>query len=267
MNKATYIVLAGLVTTALISCGDPPSSTKERRESPPLTAVPTAMPANPDPSVDQDSPPIDCPLHGQHGQHGQGHGEHRRPFDDPATYAEFLDRPERAQWQKPSEVVKALNLEGNETVVDLGAGSGYFSFALAQSLPRGQVIASDPDQGMVQRLEAKVKEHRSANVVPRLVRPDDPGVPQETDLVLMVDVLHHVDGQEAWLKKLASQLRPGARFAVIEFKEGALPAGPPPEMKIPKAKLLEMITAAGFVLEREVEGLLPYQVFLVFKKP
>jgi hypothetical protein len=43
-------------------------------------------------------------------------------------YIAFLEREDRAAWQKPDAVVQALGLKGTETLVDLGAGSGYFSF-------------------------------------------------------------------------------------------------------------------------------------------
>ncbi|MCX6929808.1 MAG: hypothetical protein NT154_42325 [Verrucomicrobia bacterium] len=61
-------------------------------------------------------------------------------------------------------------------------------------------------------------------------------------------------------------MRPGARFVLIEFKEGKLPEGPPEAVKIPRKRLIELITQAGLMLESEQADLLPYQVFLVFRK-
>ena len=54
------------------------------------------------------------------------------------------ERPDRANWQKPDEVVKALGLKGSETVVDLGFGSGYFTFRLAKVLPNGESSLPTP---------------------------------------------------------------------------------------------------------------------------
>ena len=61
-------------------------------------------------------------------------------------------------------------------------------------------------------------------------------------------------------------MKSGARLALIEFKEGALPQGPPEGAKIARARLLELGSAAGLKLLEEKTGLLPYQVFLVFGK-
>ena len=54
---------------------------------------------------------------------------------------------------------------------------------------------------------------------------------------------------------------------VIEFKEGDLPEGPPAAVKIPKRKLIALITENNFKLEMEKSDFLPYQEFLIFIKP
>jgi len=69
---------------------------------------------------DPSHPPIDCPLRKQGVDPA-----HLRPFEDTAQYIAFLERPDRATWQKPDAVVAALGLTGKETIVDIGAGSGY----------------------------------------------------------------------------------------------------------------------------------------------
>ena len=61
-------------------------------------------------------------------------------------------------------------------------------------------------------------------------------------------------------------MKPGARFVLIEFKEGKLAEGPPEAVKIPRKQLVDMVSRAGLRLERETPELLPYQVFLVFRK-
>jgi len=65
---------------------------------------------------------------------------HLRPFDDVAECIAFLEKPDRAVWQKPDDVIAALGLKGSETLVDIGAGSGYFTFRFAKALQHGKVI-------------------------------------------------------------------------------------------------------------------------------
>ncbi len=207
-------------------------------------------------------PPIDCPLRKQGID-----PSHLRPFDDVEKYIVFLDRADRALWQKPDEVVAALGLKGAETVFDLGAGSGYFSFRFAEALPAGKVIAADTEPEMVRHIHHRVMKDGIENIEAKLITPNDSGVTAGADLVFICDVLHHVADRRAWLAKLVSHMKPGARLALVEFKEGNLPEGPPETAKIPRGKLVELFTEAGLTLEVEHEKLLPYQVFLVFKKP
>jgi len=54
---------------------------------------------------------------------------------------------------------------------------------------------------------------------------------------------------------------------LVEFKPGKLPEGPPEAIKLSRAQLVALATNAGFVLESEHAHLLPYQTFLIFRKP
>lgn len=190
-----------------------------------------------------------------------------RPFAETERYIEFLERADRAAWQKPDAVVAALHLAGTETLVDVGAGSGYFTFRFAKALPRGKVIATDVDPEMIRHIHHEVLTQGIRNVKVVLAEPKDPSVDAGADVVFVCDVIHHVDGREAWLRKLAAEMKPGARLVVIEFKEGQLPEGPPEPVKIPKAQLVSMLEAAGFSLQADDPKLLPYQTFLTFAKP
>jgi 2-polyprenyl-3-methyl-5-hydroxy-6-metoxy-1,4-benzoquinol methylase len=223
---------------------------------PPATDTGAALAAQ-----DPKHPPIECPLK------KQGlHPEHLRPFEDTAKYIAFLERTDRALWQKPEAVVAALGLSGSETIADVGAGSGYFSFHLARAVPQGKVIALDIEPEMVRHIHHRAMTEGVHNVAATFSKPDDPGVPEGVDVVFMCDVLHHVADRPAWLGKLAAQMRKGARLALIEFKEGKLPEGPPESVKLPRAQLVALVTAAGFTLDSEKPDLLPYQTFLLFRK-
>ena len=211
---------------------------------------------------DPANPPIDCPLRKQGINPAQLH-----PFEDVEKYIAFLERPDRAAWQKPDDVVEALGLTGKETVVDLGAGSGYFTFRLARALPQGKVFAADTEPEMIRHIHHKAMADGVKNVEVVLIQPDEPELPRDADMVFVCDVLHHVPDRAAWLSKVVGEMKPGARLVLIEFKEGNLPEGPPESVKITRAQMLELVTKAGLALASERADLLPYQTFLVFRKP
>ncbi len=228
---------------------------------PALAKAPAAASAPPAAAHDGAVAPIDCPLH-KGGVDPRG----MRPFAETEKWIEYLDQPARATWQRPDEVVKALGLEGNEVLADVGAGSGYFTFRFAAALPRGKVVATDVDPEMVRHVHHKVKAEHLANVEVVLAGASDPKIPPEADVAFVCDVIHHVEDRDAWLRKGFSEMKPGARLVVIEFKEGKLPQGPPEKVKIPKAKLVSMLSGLGLELRVDRPDLLPYQHFLVFEK-
>jgi len=259
-NRYSSALVGGLLLLA-VGCGR-----RDKTLAQPIAeatgAVSTALHAAtinviPDPS----QPPIDCPLH----KHGID-PTHLRPFEDVEKYIAFLERPDRAVWQKPDEVVAAMGLKGTETVVDIGAGSGYFAFRFAKALPKGKVIATDTEAAMVRHLHHKAITEGVNNLEARIIEPNEPSVPEGSDWVFVCDVLHHVPDRAAWLSKVAKPLKPGTQLALIEFKEGKLPEGPPEAMKLPRAELLSIATQAGLSLKNEHAELLPYQLFLVFQK-
>jgi SAM-dependent methyltransferase len=206
-------------------------------------------------------PTIDCPL-----RKAGVDPQHLKPFADAQTYAAFLERPDRAAWQKPDEVVRALHLTGNEVLADVGAGSGYFTFRFAAALPQGRVVATDIEPEMIRYIHHKAITEGIRNVEPVLASADDPKVPATADIVFVCDVLHHVSDRAAWLKQLHAQMKAGAHLILVEFREGDLPEGPAAAVKIPREQMLRLVYAAGFTLIGEEKDLLPYQTFLVFCK-
>jgi ubiquinone/menaquinone biosynthesis C-methylase UbiE len=210
---------------------------------------------------DHAHPPVDCPLR------EAGVNPHAlKPFEDVEKYISFLERPDRAVWQKPDAVVSALGLSGIETVADVGAGSGYFTFRFAKALPRGKVVATDVEPEMIRHIHHRAMTEGITNVQVVLGDPDDPKVPADARLVFVCDVLHHVKNRPVWLSNLHREAGAGAKVVVVEFKEGDLPEGPPASMKLPHDEVVRLMSTAGFSLSAENTALLPYQFVLTFEK-
>ncbi len=262
IDSPALALIVPFLLTGSLACrhAAPPARPTEAAPETPAT-VPDGA-SKPHVAHDPAHPPIDCPLR----KRGID-PSHLRPFEEVEDYIAFLERPERAAWQRPDAVVRALHLSGAETLFDLGAGSGYFAFRFARALPKGKVIAADIEPEMVRHMHHRAMKEGVSNLEVRLVAPGDPEVPGAADLVFVCDVLHHVPGREAWLAKVVAEMRSGARLALIEFKEGDLPEGPPAKVKIPHDDLIRLVTGAGLKLVEDRPDLLPYQTFLIFQKP
>ena len=192
---------------------------------------------------------------------------HQRHADAQA-YIASLEDPARDQWQKPQEVVGALQLREGETVADIGAGSGYFTLRLAQAVgERGHVYAVDISPDMVRHLNRRIRDAGLRNVSTVLAEPGDPLLPDASvDRVLIVDTWHHVEDQPAYLERVKRILKPGGQVVHVDFQKRDLPVGPPLSMKVAREDLVKQMETAGFRLAAE-HTFLPYQYFLVFTRP
>jgi len=189
---------------------------------------------------------------------GQVPHQHHPPSSD--EYAKVLEDPSRDAWQKPHDVVMALDLKATDVLADIGAGTGYFARRFAHHAAK--VYAVDIDAGLL----AVARKQAPANLETVLSTPDDPHLPdQSVDIVFFCDVLHHIENRPAYYAKLAKVLKPGGRIVVVDFYKKDLPVGPPPSMKIAEYDLIAEFDRAGFKLSKLVD-ILPYQYFLFFVK-
>jgi len=187
-------------------------------------------------------------------------------FEDVEHWVSLFDDPARDAWQKPANVVEALQLRAGMCVADLGAGTGYFSRYLAAAVGEaGTVFAVDTEPGLVTHLRERAEHEHTPNVVPILASADNPRLPVgAVDVVLIVDTVHHIDDRINYLRRLRRVLKPGGRVVVIDFKNQDIPVGPPPEHKLAREQIVDELSAAGYRLV-SAPDVLPYQYFLIFQ--
>lgn len=187
-------------------------------------------------------------------------------FADVKYWSAIFDDPKRDEWQKPRELVAALAITPGATVADLGAGTGYLSPYLSAAVgPTGTVLAVEVETELVSHLRSRAERDHLDNVVPILGSKDDPRLPAAAaDLILIVDTYHHFDHRRAYLPLLRRGLKPNGRIAIVDWKAGKLPEGPPADHKLPRQQVIDEMQAAGFRLAVE-HDILPYHYFLVFE--
>jgi arsenite methyltransferase len=175
-------------------------------------------------------------------------------------YAKVLEDPSRDQWQKPDNVVMALDLKSTEAIADIGAGTGYFARLFAHYARK--VYAVDIDQ----KLLDTAGKYAPPNLKTVLASPDDPRLPEQSvNTIFFCDVLHHIENRPAYYAKLAKGLKPGGRIVVVDFYKKELPLGPPPSMKLSDQEVIAEFQHAGFQLAKRLD-ILPYQYYLFFEK-
>ncbi|MCI0403173.1 MAG: methyltransferase domain-containing protein, partial [Acidobacteria bacterium] len=172
----------------------------------------------------------------QHAQHkppaeAGKHADHS--FADVERYRSIFESSERDAWQKPDELIRALGLQPGMMVADIGAGTGYFARRFAVNVGReGVVFASDLEPRMVVELRDRADSDGLVNLIPILSSADDPRLPDGlSDIIFICDTWHHISNRVEYARRLKSDLAPGGRVVIVDFRKGELPVGPPPEAK------------------------------------
>ena len=196
----------------------------------------------------------------------QAQDQHHRKLFPPENLG-MLEAPDRSQWQKPEQIMDALNIAENSRVADIGAGSGWFTIRLAQRVgPKGIVYAQDVQRPMLEATRRRVQREGLRNIETRLGVGTSPNLPVGAlDAVLAVDTYPEVDVDDRvmFLKNLAAALKPTGRLGIVNYKPGR--GGPgPDEGRVDSASVEADARAAGLrVVARQN---LPYQYLLVLSR-
>ena len=129
---------------------------------------------------------------------------------DAATY----DRVSGPMTRWGTAVLHRLPLEGDESVLDAGCGSGRVTELLASRLPRGRVVALDASPSMIEEARGRLAGFgdRVAYVVADLGRPLPLGSLAPVDAILSTATFHWVPDHDALFANLAAVLRVGGRL-------------------------------------------------------
>lgn len=180
--------------------------------------------------------------------------------------APWLERPERDQEERPDLVMKALALKPGEVAADVGCGTGYFTWRMAQAVgPTGLVFGVEIQPEMLKLLDANMKQRGLANVAGVAGTVDDPKLPKPVDLVLFVDVYHECSHPAEMMAAVCQSLKPGGRVVFVEYRAEDPKVPIKPLHKMAEAQVIKEM--AGLPLEHvETVRTLPRQHLMVFRK-
>ena len=180
----------------------------------------------------------------------------------------------RDSWQKPMLIIDKMGDLDGQTVADIGAYYGYFTFLTAYQ--GAKVIAVDIDNDKL-RFIRNIAENESNpvfknNIDYRLVLPDDPSLKnEEVDQILFVDMLEYLVGEDYsknYFTKLQKGLKPGGQINIVDFKMKRIPEN----IEVPKANRVyadvveELLYELGFVNIVVDDTTLDYQYIITAQK-
>ena len=174
----------------------------------------------------------------------------------------ILESPQREQWQQPDRVIRSLGLKKGDAVADVGAGSGYFSFRLADLVgSNGKVYAADIDDEMLNFMRGKMENSSITNITLVKSSMSDSNLPVACcNNILMVNTFHELAEPLQFMRNLRKSLKKDGSVAIINWNKNSK-AGP---LYVPEPEILNLMKQAGFGFVGS-ENFLKKQFFLKFK--
>jgi cyclopropane fatty-acyl-phospholipid synthase-like methyltransferase len=175
-----------------------------------------------------------------------------------------FESPERDAYQQPEKVLDYLGDLENKRIMDIGAGSGYFSVKLAEK--GAQVIAADVSDEFQSMLKQRIEENNLENIELRKIPYDDPNLTDgEVDMVLIVNTYHHIENRVNYFSKVKAGTKQEGELVIIDFFKTDIPVGPPTDHKIAREIVIAELKEAGYTNIVANVDVLPYQYIIKAK--
>lgn len=186
--------------------------------------------------------------HGSEHTHSPGsHGWNRRDA------LERLESPERRRFQDPDAFWDRFPLAPGSTVVEVGAGTGYFAIPAARRVgAKGRVYAVDVSADLVELLQERARAEGLPQLVPVLSHSDRiPLASEIADVVLLANVLHDVPPET--VREAVRLVKRDGRILNADWKKEETPMGPPLDIRLTPGEAAHLLRTHGLELEETLE--------------
>jgi ubiquinone/menaquinone biosynthesis C-methylase UbiE len=178
----------------------------------------------------------------------------------------WLERKTRQAEEHSDLTIEKLPIDQNSVVADIGAGTGYYTFRIANKVPHGRVYAVEVQDDAINYLKNKVGQLDIKNVTVIKGKEQSPELRENSvDLAMMVDVYHELLYPHEMLQNIRKALKTNGKLLLIEYKAEDPDVEIKPLHKMSVKQVTKELDANGFHLLQDGE-FLPIQHFLLFGK-
>ena len=178
----------------------------------------------------------------------------------------WLERSDREKEENVSNLIENMRIKSNDTIADIGAGSGYHAFRMAPLAKNGLVYAVDIQDEMLMSIEKTKESSKIRNIDTVLGSEKSVYLPKNSvDKILMVDVYHEFSYPLEMIASIKKALKPNGELFLIEYRAED-PNVPIKKIhKMTEKQAVKEMEAAGFKLKENIDNL-PWQHCMIFEK-
>jgi ubiquinone/menaquinone biosynthesis C-methylase UbiE len=163
-------------------------------------------------------------------------------------------------------LIQNMRIKSNDTIADIGAGSGYHVFRMAPLANKGLVYAVDIQVEMLMAIEKTKKSSKIRNIETILGSEKSVHLPKNSvDKILMVDVYHEFNFPVEMIASMKNALKPNGQLFLIEYRSEDSRVPIKKIHKMTEKQAVKEMQAAGFKLKGNIDNL-PWQHCMVFVK-
>ncbi|NHN25253.1 class I SAM-dependent methyltransferase [Flavobacterium jejuense] len=209
-----------------------------------------------------------------HNQHKDAN--HEKPshathgFTDKVTVEELTKRfesSERDSVEQPQKIVQFLGEIQNKTILDIGAGTGYYAVRFADK--GAKVIAADVSDQFQDYLKQRIEKNNIKNIELRKTPYDSPLLKDgEVDIVFIANTYHHIENRTEYFAKVKKGLIMNGELIVLDYFNVDFPKGimaPPMKMRVSVDQAVFELKKAGFTTFEVEVNALPYHYIIKAK--
>lgn len=179
---------------------------------------------------------------------------------------DWLERTERDAEENTKTLILNMNIEADDVIADIGAGSGYHVFKMAPLAHDGIIYAVDIQKEMLRSIAFRIEDNDHKNIA--LVKSTERDVnlkKNSIDKMLLVDVYHEFDFPKEMMASMYTALKKDGQIFLIEYRAEDETVPIKKLHKMTQQQAVKEMRAAGFKLKESIDNL-PWQHCLVFVK-
>ena len=181
--------------------------------------------------------------------------------------AKMFNRKASRKQSRSDEILKTLNIQPGQTIVDIGSGGGFFTFLFSHLVgDKGTVYAIDTNEDFLEYINRQAAENDLTNI--KTVLATEEYIPishHSVDLVFVRNVYHHLQNRVQYFTQVKQLLSPFARVTIIEYSRhgSILSFHRRCGHNVPQEVIVEEMNKAGYTVSASFD-FLPVQSFTIF---